>query len=81
LQAEVPDLAALVGALSPDGVRRSSAAALQRRALAAASASVQAPPHDHGRPAWARPGAAAALPLRPHLGRTAVALDQLHLDR
>ncbi|EIE24939.1 hypothetical protein COCSUDRAFT_47016 [Coccomyxa subellipsoidea C-169] len=68
----------MVGALSPD-----NAVALQpsRALAAAAAAAAEPPPHDHSRPAWARIGAAAALPLRPHVGDIAVPLELEHIQR
>jgi hypothetical protein len=75
-------LAEMVGALSPDA-RNGAGTPPQTRALAIddVAAALEPPLHDHSRPAWARLGAAAALPLRPHVGDIAVPLDQEHIQR
>ncbi|BDA49376.1 hypothetical protein COCOBI_13-4880 [Coccomyxa sp. Obi] len=81
-QVDVPSLASLVGALSPHA-RTDAAALLQRSPLAAqdAAAAAEPPPHDHRRPSWAQPGAAAVLPLRPHIGAIAVPLEERQIQR
>ena len=75
-------MASMVGALSPE-VRNGADAQLQNRALAAAEAgaATEPPLYDHSRPAWARLGAAAVLPLRPHVGDIAVPLELEHIQR
>lgn len=39
------------------------------------------PPHDHHRPCWAQPGAAACRPLLRHINSMAVPLERDELDR
>ena len=78
----MPSLASLLGALSPHG-HSNAAKLLQRSPLAnhSRAAAAEPPLHDHRRPAWAQPGAVAALPLRPHIGTIAVPLEERHMQR
>ena len=82
LQVEALSLAEMVGAMSPDA-RNGALTPPQTRALAIddVAAALEPPLHDHSRPAWARLGAAAAMPLRPHVGDIALPLDQEHIQR